>query len=332
MEKTKQQTTINSIIEDRYVWTCLSPIALQLNFLKKLFPKIQGNASLCKRNNGDSPLIIIPINGHRFEDKIIPCIYRYESSDGKKNDLTVNAYFPHNPYLQRIAIMAWETEGVSIEKTTDVLGEMSCETVSIIASGNQFNTFSSQILMDDLNNQAIPINISLLMVKGWLKSLATDVVSEESAVKEVKKQMDKKKLTCDIVNKYMTLDNILTIASRRANHLNKALAKIDHDFSTVKNFIQNENFDLYYGSYFKIYTSLTLLEAMKVLESFFEVSDLKPIIKYFPANWQSEYSYALSNMEYFRKRQNKKIQNKLYQNMCEQLKKKIIADINKIIR
>ena len=129
MEKTKQQTTINSIIEDRYVWTCLSPIALQLNFLKKLFPKIQGNASLCKRNNGDSPLIIIPINGHRFEDKIIPCIYRYESSDGKKNDLTVNAYFPHNPYLQRIAIMAWETEGVSIEKITDVLGEMSCETV-----------------------------------------------------------------------------------------------------------------------------------------------------------------------------------------------------------
>lgn len=332
MEKTKQQATINSIIEDRYVWTCLSPFALQLNFLEKLFPKIQGNASLCNRNNGKSPLIIIPINGHRFEGRIIPCVYRYESSDGKKNDLSVDAYFPHNPYLQHMAIMAWEKrEGVSIENITDVLDEMCCETVSIMASGNQFNTFSSQMLMDDLKNQAIPINISLLMVKGWLKSLATDVVSEGYAVKEVKKQMDKKKLRCDIVNKYMTLDNILTIASRRANHISKALEKIDRDFSEVMNFIQSGDLDFYFGLYFNTRTSLTQVEVIMVLESLFD-GCLKPIAKYFPANWHSEYSYALSQMEYFRNRQNKKIQNELYRNMCDQLKKKLIADINKIVR
>lgn len=331
MKQTKLQT-INSIIEDRYVWTCLSPFALQLNFLERLFPKIQEKASLCNRKKGDSPLIIIPVNDHRFEDKIVTCVYSYVSSDGKKLDLTVETYFPYNPYLKRMAIMAWETEGVPIENITDVLSEMNCETVSIKASGNQYNTFSSQMVIDKLKSLSLPINISLLIVKGWLKALTTDVVSEEYAVKEVKKMMDKKKLTCDIVNKYLTLDNILKIASRRANHITKVLAKIDQDFSNARSFIQNGDFDFYYGLNFNTHTSLTQKEAIKVLESFFELSDLKPIVKYFPANWQNEYSHALSNMEYFRNRQNKKIQNKLYQNMCDQLKKKVITDINKIIK
>ena len=171
MKTNKQNITINSLIEDRYVWTCLSPFAFQLNFLGKIFSKIQWVKDLCYRKNGDNPLFIIPINNARFEDKIIPCTYRYMSSNNEKCELSVDAYFPYNSFLQHMTIVVWETEGVSIEDLRDIIVEMSSETVSIIASGNQFNTFSSQNLMYNIKEQALPINISSMIVKGWLKSL-----------------------------------------------------------------------------------------------------------------------------------------------------------------
>lgn len=332
MKTNKQNNTINSLIEDRYVWTCLSPFAFQLNFLGKLFSKIQGVKDLCYRKNGDNPLFIIPINDTRFEERIIPCTYRYKSSNNKKNEFGVDAYFPYNPFLRHTAIVAWETEGFSIENLKDVLVEMSCETVSIITSGNQFNTFSSKKLMHELKEQALPINISTMIVKGWLKSLSSDIVSEDYAVNEVKKLFDKKEIRCDIVNKYIKQEDVLSIASRRANRITNALSNIERDFSKIKDFIEREDLGLsfYFGMNFNSHTSLTQEETIKLLESLFDV--LKPIAKYMPINWQSEYSHFLGNTEYFKDREKNKIQHKLYKKMCDQLKNKLTADINKIIR
>ena len=331
MKTNKQNITINSLIEDRYVWTCLSPFAFQLNFLGKLFSKIQRVKDLCYRKNGDNPLFIIPINNARFEDKIIPCTYSYMSSNNEKCELSVDAYFPYNSFLQHMTIVVWETEGVSIEDLRDIIVEMSSETVSIIASGNQFNTFSSQNLMYNLKEQALPINISSMIVKGWLKSLYSDVVSEEWAVNEVKKLFDKKKIRCDIVNKYITQEDVLSIASRRANRITSALSNIERDFSETKDFIKSGDLSFYFDMNFNSHASLTQKEAIKLLESLFNVF-LKPIAKYMPTNWQSEYTHFLSNAEYFKNRQVNKIQHKLYQRMCDQLKNKLTTDINKIIR
>lgn len=58
---------------------------------------------------------------------------------------------------------------------------------------------------------------------------------------------------------------------------------------------------------------------------------LSPIDKYMKKNWRSEYSYWLSSTEYFSKRNNKKIQSKLYSELCHSLKKKLENDINKIL-
>lgn len=288
------------------------------------------------RQKESTPILIIPVDDSRFQKQTVKCQYSYTTGkNNKSSQMEMQAYFPYNFYLSHVAILFWETESVSTEFIYGILSNMGCESVSILSSGNQMFTYNYQRLVEELNRLRIPIKVSVLILKGTVKHLYSDIVSENEAVEMVKDQLIKRGIDYYVVDRFMNEHDFLFLSSKRANRLSQNLAYIEQDFEEVRSSMKEGLFDILFNAYIQVrveyQTVMGVIQSLKEMLNDLLADDLSSFIKYMPPNWENDYAKALESTEYFSEKRNSKIQRKLYVQMCNMLKEKLTKDIKEII-